>query len=175
MLNVQCWRVRTTWLGAGPRTTISSTSSTLSLVAAGRPLARDRDIVVVFTLAGRGFAFACNARVAGHCRARSAGAAARLRNTKLLDKYLVITKVQTRSVPPYISTTTLRQVFLVRTFCGETTHLPARAVVRIVSGVVRAFQRYLARPPTRRRWRTASSNVLSEAPPSEPSSHRGHA
>ena len=37
------------------------------------------------------------------------------------------------------------------------------AVARIVSGCSGAFQRCLARPPTRRRSRTARSNVLSEA------------
>ena len=67
--------------------------------------------------------------------------------------------------------TTLREVFLARTHKSTTPFPHDAAVLRIVSGVVGAFQRYLARPPTRRRWRTAPSDVLSEAPPSGPSSH----
>ena len=44
------------------------------------------------------------------------------------------------------------------------------AVVRIVSGSFRAFQRRVDRRQTRRQWSTAPSDVLSQAPPSEPSS-----
>ena len=67
--------------------------------------------------------------------------------------------------------TTLREVFLARTHKSITSFPHDAAVLRIVSACSGAFQRYLARPPTRRRWRTAPSDVLSEAPPSGPSSH----
>ena len=59
-------------------------------------------------------------------------------------------------------------VLLVTTEKRGTASRGGAAVARIVPGCDRAFQRYLARPPTRRRWRTAPSNLLSDAPPSDP-------
>ena len=45
------------------------------------------------------------------------------------------------------------------------------AVVRIVSGSFRAWWNSSNHPETRRHWRMAPSDVLSEVPPSGPSSH----
>ena len=54
---------------------------------------------------------------------------------------------------------------------GQRTHLPARAVGTIVTSVVNAFRNRLNFRLAPRQSFTAASDVLSEVPPSGPSSH----